>query len=575
MITVPTAPSEFGTSVDDLAAAYSPQELQKRYRVTKELVYLLALQKLKSEMDAAQRSLAMSQQQTPGTVKQQLENQVMQGKMQEASGIMSQMEQMAQRQPQMAAQGGIMRGFREGGVTQEEIDSYRRKANPRQKARVAELSDDEIREIIQNQKRALDVAKTGLVAITGGPYSPLAEAGTFGIPRPEDKGDYSPEAGVLAAPGETLAAEVGKDLGVKIPEAPDLGPMRKGLESIETASTERGDSDTAGISAVNRGLSVEDALKKAQELDIGPKVDDSILQESRRAAAVTPEELAEQRKQIAEDYVERRDPIIKRRQEAVDKEMEVLEGQLDPDELRRQRRMAFFGGASGSSVGSLLRSGLQALQKTEKGQREFERLVAKTRKDGVIELEDINLNTLKEADAEGLAYVQIAENAKQNAIDRLTGLSETQATNIVALAGDILSNATAQERAVLDRLQLIAEKYSLERREGRAAYSTALDGIEQMIASEQQLRELVKQRPEFEKLRIYEAIPKDALKEEELKELAELQTLHEGAVQKILRQNGNLQVLVESYKQVIRDFEGGTTLPKELTDIANITQTGD
>ena len=570
MITVPTAPSEFGTSVDDLAAAYSPQELQKRYKVTKELVYLLALQKLKSEMDAAQRSLAMSQQQTPGTVKQQLENQVMQGKMQEASGIMSQMEQMLQRQPQMAAQGGIMRGFREGGVTQEEIESFRRRS-PRNR----NLSDAEIIERIKSGRETMEMIKTGAAAITGGPFSPLAKPGMFGIPDPEDKGDYSPEAGVLAAPGETLAAEVGKDLGVKIPEAPDLGPMREGLESIETASTERGDSDTAGIGAVNRGLSVEDALKKAQELDIGPKVDDSILQESRRAAAVTPEELAEQRKQIAEDYVERRDPIIKRRQEAVDKEMEVLEGQLDPDELRRQRRMAFFGGASGSSVGSLLRSGLQALQKTEKGQREFERLVAKTRKDGVIELEDINLNTLKEADAEGLAYVQIAENAKQNAMDRLTGLSETQATNIVALAGDILSNSTAQERAALDRLQLIAEKYSLERREGRAAYATALSGLQDIMASEQQLRELVKQRPEFEKLRIYAAIPKDDLNEEELKELAELEIAHEGVVQKILRQNGNLQVLAESYKQVIRDFEGGTTLPKELTDIANITQTGD
>ena len=569
MITVPTAPSEFGTSVDDLAAAYSPQELQKRYKITKELVYLLALQKLKSEMDAAQRSLAMSQQQTPGTVKQQLENQVMQGKMQEASGIMSQIEQMPQRQPQMAAQGGIMRGFREGGVTQEEIESFRRRS-PRNR----NLSDAEIIERIKSGRETMEMIKTGAAAITGGPFSPLAGPGMFGIPDPEDKGDYSPEAGVLAAPGQTLATEVGKGLGIEIPEVPDFD-YEGGLESIKTASTKRGDSDTAGIGAVSRGLSVEDALKKAQELDIGPKVDDSILQESRRAAAVTPEKLAEKRKQIAEDYVKRRDPIIQRRQDAVDKEMEVLEGQLDPDELRRQRRMAFFGGASGSNVGSLLRSGLQALQKTEEGQREFKRLVAKTRKDGVIELEDINLNTLKEADAEGLAYVQIAENAKQNAIDRLTGLSETQATNIVALAGDILTNSTAQERAALERLQLIAEKYSLERREGRAAYSTALDGIEQMIASEQQLRELVKQRPEFEKLRIYEAIPKDALKEEELKELAELQTLHEGAVQKILRQNGNLQVLVESYKQVIRDFEGGTTLPKELTDIANITQTGD
>ena len=124
MMMTPTAPSEFGTSVDDLAAAYSPQELQKRYKVTKELVYLLALQKVKSEMDAAQRSIAMSQQQVPGTVKQQLENQVMQGKMQEASGIMSQMPQMpqmpqmAQRQPQMAAQGGIV-GYQNGGGAEE------------------------------------------------------------------------------------------------------------------------------------------------------------------------------------------------------------------------------------------------------------------------------------------------------------------------------------------------------------------------------------------------------------------------------------------------------------------------
>ena len=126
MITAPTAPSEFGTSVDDLAAAYSPQELQKRYKVTKELVYLLALQKLKSEMDAAQRSLAMSQQQVPGTVKQQLESQVMQGKMQEASGIMSQMPQMMQRQPQMAAQGGIV-GYQVGGQNADQVSSHPKK----------------------------------------------------------------------------------------------------------------------------------------------------------------------------------------------------------------------------------------------------------------------------------------------------------------------------------------------------------------------------------------------------------------------------------------------------------------
>ena len=59
------APSEFGNQVDDLASSYSPEQLQQKYAVTQELIYLLALQKLKSEAEAVQRSLTASQQQMP------------------------------------------------------------------------------------------------------------------------------------------------------------------------------------------------------------------------------------------------------------------------------------------------------------------------------------------------------------------------------------------------------------------------------------------------------------------------------------------------------------------------------
>ena len=99
--------------VDELAEVYSPQQLQQKYKVTQELMYLLALQKVQSDMKAAQNQLAMSQQQQPGTIKDQMEGQVFQEKLRQVSGTIAQQEaQRRQQQPQqrMMASGGIV-GF--------------------------------------------------------------------------------------------------------------------------------------------------------------------------------------------------------------------------------------------------------------------------------------------------------------------------------------------------------------------------------------------------------------------------------------------------------------------------------
>ena len=144
------APSEFGNQVDDLASSYSPEQLQQKYAVTQELIYLLALQKLKSEAEAVQRSLTASQQQMPGTVKQQLEQELVQDKVKQLAGIMGQNpnqqgqgqalpppKQQGQPMPppnqqmqaapptQYAASGGIL-GYASGGtgVTREELAEY-------------------------------------------------------------------------------------------------------------------------------------------------------------------------------------------------------------------------------------------------------------------------------------------------------------------------------------------------------------------------------------------------------------------------------------------------------------------
>ena len=112
----PSSPSEFGNEVDDLSEAYSPQQLQQKYAITKELKYLLALQKVTSAVQEAERSLTMSQQQMPGTVKNQLEQNLME-RAESVAGLLGRGQQPQRQQPQrptMMNRGGII-GYDEGG----------------------------------------------------------------------------------------------------------------------------------------------------------------------------------------------------------------------------------------------------------------------------------------------------------------------------------------------------------------------------------------------------------------------------------------------------------------------------
>ena len=54
----------------------NPQALQQRYQMSQQLLDLLALQKLKSEKDAMARQMQAQMQQMPGTVAQQMEQEM-------------------------------------------------------------------------------------------------------------------------------------------------------------------------------------------------------------------------------------------------------------------------------------------------------------------------------------------------------------------------------------------------------------------------------------------------------------------------------------------------------------------
>jgi hypothetical protein len=169
------------TKVD--AYRNNPGALQQRYQQNQELLDLLALQKLKSEKDAAARDIQMQMAQDPQTIKQQRERELLdrtkQDMAQQTAGIMQQrqaqqqknMQQVAKQgaaspqavqgiqqglgslarqvKPQIAqmAAGGIV-GYAEGGITQADIDAYRRSGGQSRRSRT-QLTDEQIRTILE------------------------------------------------------------------------------------------------------------------------------------------------------------------------------------------------------------------------------------------------------------------------------------------------------------------------------------------------------------------------------------------------------------------------------------------
>ena len=162
----------------------NPAALQQRYQQNQQLIDLLALQKLKSEKDAAAKEMQMQMASDPQTIKQQRERELLdrtkQDMVQQQAGIMQMAQQRQQKnmqqvakqgaaspqqvqqvqrglgslagqvRPQIArmAAGGIVAFQAGGGVTQEMIEAYRRQGGQGRRAR-ASMTDDEIRAVLQ------------------------------------------------------------------------------------------------------------------------------------------------------------------------------------------------------------------------------------------------------------------------------------------------------------------------------------------------------------------------------------------------------------------------------------------
>ena len=92
--------------VEQKADAYrgNPQALQKRYSQNQELMDLLAMQKLKTEKEAASRDMQLKAEQTPSTIAEQYEQQLVSMNKNEmagqVAGVLGQKQKQAQQKQQ-------------------------------------------------------------------------------------------------------------------------------------------------------------------------------------------------------------------------------------------------------------------------------------------------------------------------------------------------------------------------------------------------------------------------------------------------------------------------------------------
>jgi hypothetical protein len=168
--------------------AANPQGLQQRYAMNQDLLDLLALQKLKKDKEAAQRSLQMQMQPESGTVKDQLEGQMMQATKQEvaaslAPGLQQQGQMMQAQQMQQAMGGGVasqpapnMVGMARGGIvgyapggdvqakevpySMNALRAFDERRRLEQELRAAGLAEEEARALAQDPASAQNVLRS-------------------------------------------------------------------------------------------------------------------------------------------------------------------------------------------------------------------------------------------------------------------------------------------------------------------------------------------------------------------------------------------------------------------------------
>ena len=335
----------------------NPAALQRRYAQNRQLIDLLALQKLKSEKDAAARDMQMKMQQQPQTIAQQYEaelagrtkNEMLTG----VAGVMQQrqaqqqrnMQQMANRpQPvKPMAQGGIV-GLAAGG----QADGY-------EEARKAFFTEDQIEEA---KKKGIDAA--GMIAMRDAKKAldPTSRRPDFqvaaGAPSKPDPQNYE---STLAQNKIPPAAPPAGDETPPPSQEPESDPLMDAIGKIGSG----GLTDTT-ITVPGSNVAALDAQKYAPDMTEANRIRGGLENIYQDFMESDPESMATERRQDAMDFLKLspedqdiRNRIITERK-AQENEVAGIEKLRygDPKKLRRERLISNLIGAQGTTIGSTL-----------------------------------------------------------------------------------------------------------------------------------------------------------------------------------------------------------------------------
>ena len=376
-----------------------PQLLQQRYAQNKELIDLLALQKLKSEKDAVARDMQMQMQQNPQTIKDQLENEMVQrtkqdmmSKVGQVKGVLDkrQTDQMRRAKqmgiatapaPNMArmANGGIV-GF--AGPTGSEVTLEDYEGVDLSGATYGQQMTSEYKNIKQKQRDAklLDRYQDLLSRRGRLNYMEIKELERL-------QGKFSPEVGADGPEPSEAEPPMGPTPGFIAPEESPATPQPEtevGPES-ETPATPSQQAPESGIAAALG------AVKGNQSVAVPPRTGVSKLEvpttDYTKADALSADLAEAFKKDSAIDPSKMEEDEYKKflervgygaedkalRQKRIDELEAIRAKRMDPEALRGEELSSFLRGMAGrSTTGMALAGGSAGAARARKAAQQAE-----------------------------------------------------------------------------------------------------------------------------------------------------------------------------------------------------------
>jgi hypothetical protein len=484
----------------------NPQALQQRYAANQELLDLLALQRLKSEKDDAMRKVQMEMQQDPQTIKQQKERQLLdmtkQDLTNQTAGIMQnaqkkqqknmqrvakqgaanpqQMQKMqaglgalAQRQqnqaPMRMAQGGIV-AFKQGGITQADIDEYRRNKNKMlgNFANMNRLTDGDIRKILEG----LQDNKSGAFADPSA--TPLKGSSPKTVEFSNDPNNFRQAPildaeGALESPSSGGSGKTTTDTIVP-PQRPPKPPAEAPAKAEAPAEAEAEGVGEAGLKTLTAPVI---DMTKADSLNSGI----SILEKAGLGEPQTPDASKNTARDSAATFLGR-DAKRTKMDSYLDELKQLDVRQQDPEKLRRERLQAFKLGAAGRGSTTLAGAGAAAFNQGRFQERDARDRVLK-RIDIDKEAMQMDTDIGKSAQSSGdTAYEQSMANRRSIA----DVLSKQRSGDLEVAIADAKMALETNQNNIANELKRIELKYT-------NAIRKDLNKIEQRSQAQDMLRQ--------------------------------------------------------------------------------------